>query len=161
LCYAPGEIGLAGTRAGEDTRGTPSAATRCQNSRTELFVKVLNRFVGSKIGIAIDQSALQAELLYRPFLVSSRRRWKPSTLMPSRDIRARMPPSPSLSARITIAIYLSDVAIRRSPRFRRHCRRCGAATHSTAVFQCAERPGVAIIVLDRPAHGRSGRRART
>jgi len=31
--------------------------------------------------------------------------------MPSNDISARMPPSPSLSARITIATYLIDVVI--------------------------------------------------
>jgi len=31
--------------------------------------------------------------------------------MPSSDISARMPPSPSLSARITIATYLIDVVM--------------------------------------------------
>jgi hypothetical protein len=31
--------------------------------------------------------------------------------MPSNDISARMPPSPSLSARITIATYLIDVVM--------------------------------------------------
>ena len=73
-------------------------------------------------------------------------------LMPRSDINARIPPSPSLSARMTTATYLNDVVINKRPDDQRqHADRDSrrrAASPVERSLQCIERTRPEIAVDD-------------